>query len=95
MKTAASWWRVSTDDQKEISPDTQKDAARTLAEKRYVEFCVNPPFAFDLPPIGYVATAGTERPLSRGPAVQLPTQLPISEATGLAALTSTDSGVRT
>ena len=23
MKTAAIWWRVSTDDQKEISPDTQ------------------------------------------------------------------------
>ena len=29
--TAAIWWRVSTDDQKEISPDTQKGAALALA----------------------------------------------------------------
>ena len=33
MKTAAIWWRVSTDDQKEISPDTQTGAARDLAEQ--------------------------------------------------------------
>ena len=33
MKTAAIWWRVSTDDQKEVSPDTQTGAARALAEQ--------------------------------------------------------------
>jgi len=33
MKTAAIWWRVSGDDQLEISPDTQKDAARAQAEQ--------------------------------------------------------------
>ena len=33
MNTAAIWWRVSTDDQKEISPDTQTGAARDLAEQ--------------------------------------------------------------
>ena len=33
MKIAAIWWRVSTDDQKEISPDTQTGAALALAEQ--------------------------------------------------------------
>ena len=33
MKTAAIWWRVSTDDQKEISPDTQIKEALALAEQ--------------------------------------------------------------
>ena len=32
MKTAAIWWRVSTDEQREISPDTQIAEALTLAE---------------------------------------------------------------
>ena len=31
--TAAIWWRVSTEGQKEISPDTQKDAALCLADQ--------------------------------------------------------------
>ena len=33
MKTAAIWWRVSTDDQREISPDTQTGEALALAEQ--------------------------------------------------------------
>ena len=33
MITAAISWRVSTADQKEISPDTQKDAARNLVQQ--------------------------------------------------------------
>ena len=33
MNTAAVWWRVSTDDQKEISPDTQTGTALALAEQ--------------------------------------------------------------
>ena len=32
-KTAAIWWRVSTDDQREISPDTQTGEALALAEQ--------------------------------------------------------------
>ena len=32
-KTGAIWWRTSTDDQKEISPDTQVSEARTLAQR--------------------------------------------------------------
>ena len=40
MKTAAIWWRVSTDDQKEISPDAQTSAALALAEQ---EGCLVPP----------------------------------------------------
>ena len=32
-KTGAIWWRVSTDDQREISPDTQVRDALDLAEK--------------------------------------------------------------
>ena len=33
MKTAAIWWRVSTDEQREISPDTQTGEALALAEQ--------------------------------------------------------------
>ena len=33
MKLAAVWWRVSTDDQIEISPDTQTGAVLALAEQ--------------------------------------------------------------
>jgi len=33
MKTAAIWWRVSTDDQREIIPDTQTGEALALAER--------------------------------------------------------------
>ena len=33
METAAIWWRISSDDQKEISPDTQIKDARALAEE--------------------------------------------------------------
>ena len=32
-KPAAIWWRVSTDDQREISPDTQIGEAMALAEQ--------------------------------------------------------------
>ena len=32
-KPAAIWWRVSTDDQREISPDTQIGEALALAEQ--------------------------------------------------------------
>ena len=32
-KPAAIWWRVSTDDQREISPDTQTGEALALAEQ--------------------------------------------------------------
>ena len=35
--TAAIWWRVSTDDQKEISPETQINAARALAIEEGLE----------------------------------------------------------
>ena len=35
--TAAIWWRVSTDDQKEISPETQINEARVLAIEEGLE----------------------------------------------------------
>ena len=33
MKLAETWWRVSTEDQREVSPDTQTGAAMALAEQ--------------------------------------------------------------
>ena len=33
MKTAAIWWRVSTEDQRETSPDTQISEALAMAQE--------------------------------------------------------------
>lgn len=40
MKSAAIWWRVSTDDQREIGRDTQMQEALALAEQE----------SYDVPP---------------------------------------------